>query len=180
MDTKDIKIFRQVYETSSFSKAAQEVYMTPQGVSKIIQKLESELGFTLFNRTSKGVKPTRYAEQLYRKSSTIMDLFHSMYSDIEINTAHARISVAFSYGVLAYFRFNLIEQFHKSNPSIHLDYMEDTDSKIEAWNKKGRTSSLWKYPALIVAILFYFIKLNFVIGYHPLAFIPHNIYRLVY
>lgn len=106
--------------------------MTPQGVSKMIQKLENELGFTLFNRTSKGVKPTRYAEQLYRKSSAIMDLFHSIHSDIESETAHARVSVAFSYGVLAYFEFNLIEQFHKSNPSIHLDYTEDTDSKIEA------------------------------------------------
>lgn len=111
-----------------------------EGVAKLSNQMiaqhprfiKGQLGFPLFNRTSKGVSPTRYAEQLYGKSSAIMDLFHSIYSDIESETARAKITVAFSYGVLAYFEFNLIEQFHKNNPSIHLDYTEDTNSKIEA------------------------------------------------
>ena len=132
MDTKDMKIFRCVYEAASISQAAQIVYMTPQGVSKIIQKLENELGLTLFKRTSKGVVPTRYADQLYSKSSTILDMFYSISTDIQSDTALARVSAAFSYGVMAYFGFNLIEQFQKSYPSIRLDYIEDTDHKIES------------------------------------------------
>lgn len=36
MDTKDLDIFLKVFESSSFSSAADKVFLTPQGVAKII------------------------------------------------------------------------------------------------------------------------------------------------
>lgn len=43
MDTKDLRCFRQVYEDRSINQAAKQLFITPQGLSRIITKLEGEL-----------------------------------------------------------------------------------------------------------------------------------------
>ena len=43
MDTREIRCFRLVYEECSINKAASQIFITPQGLSRIITKLENEL-----------------------------------------------------------------------------------------------------------------------------------------
>ena len=59
------KVFRQVGKNKSFSKAAQELYMTQPAVSQSIMQLERELNIRLFNITPKGVSLTNEGEHLY-------------------------------------------------------------------------------------------------------------------
>ncbi|MCF0154557.1 MAG: LysR family transcriptional regulator, partial [Veillonella sp.] len=47
-----------VVETGSFTKASNELFISPQAVIKQINQLEERLGFTLFERTQRGVKLT--------------------------------------------------------------------------------------------------------------------------
>ena len=58
MDTKDLRCFRQVYEDRSINQAAKQLFITPQGLSRIITKLEGELQAPLFERTPTGMVPT--------------------------------------------------------------------------------------------------------------------------
>lgn len=58
MDTRDLKVFVAVYETKSITRAAKDQFLSPQGCSKIIQKIEGELGTSLFARNHFGVAPT--------------------------------------------------------------------------------------------------------------------------
>ena len=46
----------------SFTKAAEELYMTRQAVSQQIAALEKELGVRLFNRTTTKISPTAVGE----------------------------------------------------------------------------------------------------------------------
>ena len=50
MDTRDLKVFVAVYETKSSTRAAKNQFLSPQGCSKIIQKIEGELSTSLFAR----------------------------------------------------------------------------------------------------------------------------------
>lgn len=43
MDTKDLRCFRLVYEERSINQAARHLFITPQGLSRIISRLEEEL-----------------------------------------------------------------------------------------------------------------------------------------
>ena len=52
MNTRDIEFFIRVYECKSMSEAAERLYITPQGLSGVINKLEKELNGVLFNRDS--------------------------------------------------------------------------------------------------------------------------------
>lgn len=55
MDIRRFRIFQKAAELKSFTKAANELYMTQPAVSKAIMELEEELGTPLFERFPKKV-----------------------------------------------------------------------------------------------------------------------------
>lgn len=59
MNTLHLKYAIEVERTSSISQAAENLFMGQPSLSKAIKELEDTLGFTIFERTSKGVTPTR-------------------------------------------------------------------------------------------------------------------------
>ena len=44
MDLKELEYFKMVCEQKSITKAAHALYMTPQGLSRIIKNIENENG----------------------------------------------------------------------------------------------------------------------------------------
>ena len=65
-----IQYFLRASETGSFSKAARQMYVSPQALSKQIGLLEEELGGRLFERSSQGIVLTslgEYARQRFSK-----------------------------------------------------------------------------------------------------------------
>ena len=72
MNTHQLECFEAVYREKSMNKAAKQLYMTPQGVSKAIQMLEGELDAELFERTKLGAYPTESADVLHEKASEII------------------------------------------------------------------------------------------------------------
>ena len=50
MDIKDLKVFHTIAKEESIAKASRILYMTPQGISKIVKNLEAEMGCRLFTR----------------------------------------------------------------------------------------------------------------------------------
>ncbi|SFR69636.1 LysR family transcriptional regulator [Anaeromicropila populeti] len=61
------RIFCSVAEHKNISKAASELYISQPAISKAIQKLEQNLGVTLFHRNSRGVLLTAEGELLYQQ-----------------------------------------------------------------------------------------------------------------
>lgn len=55
MNIKDLNTFITVAENKNLTRASKLLYMTPQGVSKIIKNLESESDCELFLRTGNGM-----------------------------------------------------------------------------------------------------------------------------
>ena len=58
------RTFKSVYKNGNFSLAAKELFISQPAVSQQIAMLEAHVGYTLFNRKSKGVVPTEYAKLL--------------------------------------------------------------------------------------------------------------------
>ena len=78
MDTKSIRYFCRVYEEKSIHQAARLLFITPQGLSRIIRHLEEELGTALFERSSKGMLPTEAGDYLYSNSRELFDLLEEL------------------------------------------------------------------------------------------------------
>ena len=64
MDSYSLICFTKLYQLGSIHKAADELYISPQSMSKRLQRLEEELGQTLFDRSPSGLTPTPHAHQL--------------------------------------------------------------------------------------------------------------------
>ena len=60
MNQKQMQYFVTVYETQNIQVAADQLYVTRQGVSKVIRLLETELGQALFTRSSQQIMPLRF------------------------------------------------------------------------------------------------------------------------
>ena len=73
------KIFLTLYEQKSISKTASLLYVSQPAVSYNLKELESQLGYTLFYRNSKGIEPTMEANELYSYIIPLDELYY-MYS----------------------------------------------------------------------------------------------------
>ncbi|MFP4657455.1 MAG: selenium metabolism-associated LysR family transcriptional regulator [Desulfonatronovibrionaceae bacterium] len=71
MDIRRLEVFCRVYETGSFSRAGQEMFLSQPTVSSHISHLERELDVSLFDRISRTAMPTRAGKLLYRRAKTI-------------------------------------------------------------------------------------------------------------
>lgn len=57
-----LETFIKVAECGSFSKAAEDLFITPTAVMKQINALEKEISVTLFERTNHGLRLTKAGE----------------------------------------------------------------------------------------------------------------------
>ena len=133
MDIKILRYFLQICKDGSFSKAAKNLYISQQGLSKSISNLEKEIGVPVFNRTSKGNELTEYGEYLKNKASTIVYQFDILTEGIkEIKQKNKKfLNIGVPFGVINSLSFDLINEFNKIYPDIILNIKEYTDSKCE-------------------------------------------------
>lgn len=75
MDIKQLIYFLQVSQDNSFSRAAKNLFISQQGLSMSIRRMEEELNCVLFERTSKGIKLTPEGKFLKQKAEIIIDIF---------------------------------------------------------------------------------------------------------
>lgn len=72
MYNPQLETFLRAADAGSFSKAAEEAYITPTAVIKQINLLEEALGIKLFERTHRGLKLTKAGTSLYQDTKYII------------------------------------------------------------------------------------------------------------
>lgn len=75
MHNDSLEIFVKVVEYKSFSAASRVLYISPVAIRKHINKLEKELGVSLFKRSSKGVVLTEKGEILYDAVKKMQNIY---------------------------------------------------------------------------------------------------------
>src|SRR5262249_41868020 len=80
---RDLHVFFTVAEFGGMAKAAARLHVSPPAVSQVIADLEQVLGAKLFDRTSRGVEPTRYGHALLRGGFAAFDTLKQTLKEIE-------------------------------------------------------------------------------------------------
>lgn len=125
MNIRELKCFKSVYEENSINRAAKKLYITSQGLGRIITNLEKELDTQLFERSAKGVKPTSSAEILYGNVNQLIDQFLLISSAIkQSNEKECKLSIDCASGVLIALSFQLISNFMEKHPEIEVTWKE--------------------------------------------------------
>lgn len=96
MKIEHLKYALEVEKTGLISKAAENLYLNQPHLSKAIKELEENVGIKIFNRTPKGVIPTRDGAQflVYAKSIVSqIDEVERLYKQRDVNTHKFDVSV---------------------------------------------------------------------------------------
>ena len=75
MNTENMSLYCAVDEESNIAHAADMLFLSHQAVSKRIRSIETELGVTLFERSVKGLTPTKAGQDVYRTFKSMLELF---------------------------------------------------------------------------------------------------------
>lgn len=126
------KVFRQVGKNKSFSKAAQELYMTQPAVSQSIMQLERELNIRLFNRTPKGVSLTNEGEHLFEYVNSAINIIEAGEAKIlEFqNLTHGELRLGVGDTISKHYLVTYLEEFHNKYPNIKLKIVNGTTTEL--------------------------------------------------
>ena len=79
----ELQVVLAVAQAGSMAKAAAQLAMSEPAVSRSISDMERTLGVSLFDRSSKGVRPTPYGRALIKRSVAVFDELRQGMREIE-------------------------------------------------------------------------------------------------
>jgi Transcriptional regulator len=140
VNERNLLCFIKVYLLGNIHRAAEELYLSPQAVSKVINRLEKELGEELFVRTSDGVYPTPFADKLKERADIILHQYAKIRDDFLDSSEHKIfvLRIASTYAVLKYLTLDFLKGFYDKYPNIRLNFVEYPEYPIYEMLKKGQ------------------------------------------
>ncbi len=133
MDIHDLKIFLTIAQEGSISKASKILYMTPQGISKVLKNLELEMGCQLFTREKMGMQLTESGERFREYALKDVDDYYQVKKGIlHIEQRQKKVvDLLSAYGILRLLTPDCIVAFQKKYPDIDFNYREYPDLPVE-------------------------------------------------
>lgn len=126
MQVESFKVFRDLVESQSFSKAAQLNHITQSAVSQQIRAMEERFHVPLIERSSKRFALTREGELLFKTSRDIIThydaLQHQLNEMRNIISGNIRIATVYSIGLheLPPYIKKFLKEF--PNVNVHVEY----------------------------------------------------------
>lgn len=131
MNTRNFKCFQTVYEEKNLQTAASKLFLSPQGLSKVIKSLEDECGAPLFVRTKEGFIPTESGKVFYEKSKIVTKDLNEMFSSIEaINDRDRRFKIGFATGTIRAIDIAVVRKFMEDTPQILASWHEQENESV--------------------------------------------------
>lgn len=138
MDIKDIRSFMECYETRSINKAAKSLYISPQGLGKILDRLEQELHVQFFDRTKQGLVPTEAGVLFYEKSQKILADAQELEQGLEvIRSKKQAFRIGYSCGLVRMLPMQKMEAFQDSLSDVEVSWEEASNQDVKTKLVKG-------------------------------------------
>ena len=132
MDLKQIEIFIKVANLKSFSKAAEEIFLSQPAVSAQILSLERELDVQLINRSSKDIALTDAGEAFLNYAIDIKNVYNSALSTLSSfnDNIGGVLNLSVSTTPCNSIVPNLIKEFSENYPSVKFKIVEQSSGEI--------------------------------------------------
>lgn len=126
MELRHLEYFLEACEQGSLNRAAETLFMSQAYVSKVIANFEKELGYSLFERTNKGLKITTRGKQVQEYARHILKNV-----DIISNLDYAKFNKTLT---LSSYPSNMIAhvlaEMYKEDSELIIKYQEGTVEEI--------------------------------------------------
>lgn len=131
MSDAKLETLLTVYETGSFTKAAERLSLTQPAVSHHIRQLEQELGVHLFLRGEGGIKPTSEGETVLKYASRIQSLYRGMRQELSDRKQHVtRLTVGITHTAESNPIAEVLAKYGSEHNNVHITMISDNITNL--------------------------------------------------
>ena len=133
MNLDQIQYFLAIVETGSFTKAAENLWLSQPSLSSAIKKLERELGVTLFERGGRRTKLTSAGELFLEKAQQILQNYEQAIH--QLRDFHKQPTLKL--GILSTLSIacvsDLMRRFRQQHPDITIELRSSHVDNLNNW-----------------------------------------------
>src|SRR5271169_1918441 len=120
--------FEAAARTLSFTKAAEELFITQSAVSRQIKALEDNLGLKLFERRHRSLMLTENGQTLYKIATDALDRLQSATDKLRAQTHARQLSITTTTGFASLWLIPRLRRFTKLYPDIDVRISATTET----------------------------------------------------
>lgn len=132
--------FIKAVEYGSFTRAAEVLFYSQSGISRMINDLENEWNVTLLERNRAGVRLTSEGLKLLPYARSVCEQYRKLQMEVDalngLQSGLVRIGTFSS--VATHWLPNIIREFQKDYPAIDYELLLGDYAEIEGWIAEGR------------------------------------------
>ena len=130
--SRQLRAFHLVAQHRNFTRAAEALLITPSGLSVLIRELERQIGFRIFDRTTRLVSLTAQGSELLEVTRPALTAVEEGVSRIEqaVKKKNRRISVGTTPWLAAHVLPQAIGEFRQRHPELQVQLFDDNLSAL--------------------------------------------------
>ena len=140
MDLDRLKIFVQVAELGSLSKAASVTGVPQSAISRKITALEQDCSGRLFHRTGRGVTLTEFGQRVLPRIKALIDDAQQLSDDLKSSAGvpAGTVRIGFLPSLTHPALGPLLRNVRSRLPGVHLQIVEGSSGQLDEWLSSGR------------------------------------------
>ena len=137
MKIEKLYYFLSVARNLNFTRAAQECHIAQPAISRQMHSLEEELGFMLFDRTSRKVRLTAAGEMFYQNISLFVKDYEGSVAELQ-QMAQGKHRLTIEIGILGEYRLltGALNRLRDTFPELQLECTSSNSQPVQ-WLTQG-------------------------------------------
>ena len=140
MTIKELKDYQIICSKGSLSRAAKDLFITPQGLGRMLKNLEAELECTLINRGAAGMELTESGMCLLDYAQKVTAEYDKMKEKIEgiQGSVRGSLELLLANDLIRVIDLDCFEEFRRMYPKITFSCREYPDRMVEQYLAEGQ------------------------------------------
>src|SRR5690554_6511757 len=131
MNIEILQYFKEIADLKSISKASVKFHISQSALSQMIQKLEDNIDYKLFNRSNKGVELTKMGKIVYEYTKTILKTYEKMLNELDsVEKNQVKLIIDSTWAISYYSLPALLIEAKKKYPYIDYEIHSDRSEEI--------------------------------------------------
>lgn len=122
MDLRDLRLFVHLSKSLHFARSSRELHISASGLTRAIQRLEEELGVSLFERDNRTVRLTAAGQRCRDYAVTALEQWAELKSGLQAQASALQGTLSLFCSVTASYSFlhELVQRFREIHPQVEL------------------------------------------------------------
>src|SRR5918992_4800693 len=140
ISSRQLKAFLLTARHQSFSRAAEQLHITQSGMSMLVRELEDQLGFRLFDRTTRRVTLTEFGTRFLPSAERSLEQLENAVSRIgeSANEVKHRLAIGSTPLIASKLLPPAIGAYAARHPDVHIVLHDGERSRLAAMVRAGK------------------------------------------